>query len=92
MKINKRFQVYIDNKNRWNSIFKKPEIVFPLSQEDVNELANGLSSELSPENLMCDGEISRAQGQRKFNKLTNVQKDLNAYAKKNGLVAPEYYI
>jgi len=42
----------------------KNSIKFPLSQEDVNVLGNKLSNELSPENLHCDGEISRNQAQR----------------------------
>jgi len=69
----------------------KNSIKFPLSQEDVNVLGNKLSNELSPENLHCDGEISRNQAQRKYNKLMNVVKDLNVYAKKNGLCEPNIY-
>ena len=88
MKINKRFQDYVDNSNRWNAVFKKPEVKFPLSQKDVNDLGNKLSGELSPENLCCDGEISAKQAGVKFRKLSNVVKDLKAYANKNGLVEP----
>ena len=35
-----------------------------------------LASRLSPENLSCDGEISRAQVNAKFRKLTNEWKSL----------------
>lgn len=91
MKINKRFQDYIDKMNHWNGIFGKDEMTFPLSQSDVDALGGKLSNELSPENLYCDGEISRSQAQRKYNKLMNVVKDLNAYAKKNGLNEPRIY-
>lgn len=91
MKINKRFQDYINKMNFWRGVMNQDKIVFPLSQEDVDLLGDKLSGELSPENLCCDGEISRSQAQAKYNKLMNVVKDLNAYAKKNGLKEPNIY-
>ena len=90
-RINKRFQEYIDRQNRWNLLLSGRQIKFPLDQEDVNYLGNMLSGELSPENLHCDGEISRSQAQAKYRKLMNVVKDLKAYAEKNGLNEPRIY-
>ena len=92
MKINKRFQSYIDSRINWFRVYqKKNAMSFPLSAEDVKEVAEYLSGDLSPENLMCDGEISRAQGQAKYRKLMNVSKDLSAYAKKMGYPEPNIY-
>ncbi len=91
MRINKRFQQYIDNKNVWASLTNQKEITFPLTNEDVKYLSRCLSSDLSPENLHCDGEISANQARVKANKLNGVVKDLTAYAKKKGLVAPSIY-
>lgn len=91
MRINKRFQTYIDDKNKWAKLFKQDVITFPLTQEDVEKLADGLSGELSPENLHCDGEISVTQARAKYKRLMNVVKDLTAYADKNNLSLPEIY-
>ena len=91
-KINKRFQKFIDEENFWPKYSGQGEVIeFPLSQEDVNSLVNSLSNKLSPENLHCDGEISRSQAQSRYNVLMNVYKDLNTYGAKNGLNVPELY-
>jgi hypothetical protein len=93
MRINKRFQEYIDTRiNRWVELTGRgTRIDFPLSNADVKVIGDALSGDLSPENLHCDGEISRAQAQRKYNKLMNVVKDLNNYAEKKGLNSPNIY-
>ena len=88
MKINKRFKVYVDEKNFFPILTGKPIIEFPLSQEDVDKLGDSLSSDLSPENLACDGEISAKQAGVKFRKLTGVVKDLEKYCDKNNLHYP----
>lgn len=91
MKINKRFQKYVDEKNFFPILTGKPIIEFPLSQADVDSLANKLSSDLSPENLACDGEISPSKARAKGKALGNVVKDLTAYCQKNGLRNPTIY-
>jgi hypothetical protein len=92
MRINKRFQKYVDEKNFWPRISGKGELIeFPLSQEDVNKLGNYLSGDLSPENLACDGEISPSKARARGKALGNVVKDLQAYAQKNGLKGPKIY-
>lgn len=92
MRINKRFQSYIDGKNYWNRITNRGDIIeFPLTQKNVNSLANSLSSDLSPENLACDGEITPAAARAKGKKLGNVVKDLMNYCDKKGLVKPTIY-
>jgi hypothetical protein len=85
---------YIDEKNHWNSFFNSKPITFPLSQKDVDSLARGLDSALSPENLHCDGEISNAEAQRKYRYYGRVIKDLDRYCAGQGLTMPvveEYY-
>ena len=91
MKVNKRFQEYVDGINFWRKYTKAPLMTFPLSQADVDTLASRIDNELSPENLCCDGELTRAQTQARYNKLMGVKKDLEAYAAKNGLYVPNYY-
>ena len=42
---------FVDSTNRWNSIFGKEPMTFPLSQQNANSLMDKLAGELSPENL-----------------------------------------
>ena len=86
---------YIDNRNTWNSFFPGgTTITFPLDQKTVNDLARSLDGDLSPENLHCDGEISQAEAQRKYNYYGKVIKELEAYCLSNWLNTPvveEFY-
>ena len=90
----KNLQAYIDQKNAWTRFFNSPAINFPLTQAEVNSLASSLDADLSPENLHCDGEISRTQAQSKYNYYGRVIKELEKYCLKNWLNTPvihEYY-
>ena len=86
---------YIDNRNSWNSFFPNSKtITFPLDQTTVDDLARSLDSDLSPENLHCDGEISQTQAQNKYNYYGKVIKELDRYCVNQGLTVPtvhEYY-
>ena len=86
---------YIDNRNQWNSFFpSNKKITFPLSQKNVDGLARSLDGDLSPENLHCDGEISQAEAQRKYNYYGRVIKELEKYCLNNWLNTPvveEFY-
>ena len=72
----KNLQAYIDQKNSWTRFFNAPAITFPLTQAEVNSITSGLDSDLSPENLHCDGEISQAAAMRKLRKLNKVCAEL----------------
>ena len=91
----KNLKHYIDNRNQWNSFFPNSKtITFPLDQNTVNDLARSLDGDLSPENLHCDGEISQAEAQRKYNYYGRVIKELEDYCLYNVLGMPvveEYY-
>jgi len=87
----KNLKKYIDNTNGWNAIFGGPAVTFPLSQKDVDSIGQSLDSELSPENLHCDGEISYKEAIKKGNYFMNVLDELNRYCKSNGLVEPTVY-
>ena len=82
---------FIQDNNRWIAIFGNPQMTFPLTQQDADELARTLDSKLSPENLHCDGEISNAEAQRKYRFLATVCKELESYCNTNGLTAPKVY-
>ena len=71
----KALQAYVKQANDWNAIFKGPQ--FDLNKaEDRQRLANKIDSALSPENLTCDGELSRSQVQARYKELTTVAKEL----------------
>jgi len=68
-------QKYIDQKNKWNRLFKGKEYEIQTSK-GRQEVADCLDCDLSPENLSCDGELSRSQVQAKYRQLTQVAKEL----------------
>ena len=68
-------QKYIDQKNRWNILIKSPQFEIKTAQ-GRQSVANSLDCDLSPENLSCDGELSRSQVQAKYRALTQVAKEL----------------
>jgi hypothetical protein len=71
----KALQAYIKQKNDWNAIFKgrQYEITTAAGRQEV---AKAIDSELSPENLTCDGELPRSQVQARYRSLTAAAKDL----------------
>jgi len=68
-------QKYIDQKNRWNAIFKGKQYEIKTAK-GRQEIADCLDSDLSPENLTCDGELSRSQVNAKYNSLSKAAKEL----------------
>ena len=70
---------YVEDRiNFWNRLMKRDEMTFPLSDEDVRKVVYHLEGDLSPENLHCDGEISNAEAQRKYNFYMKVFDELEA--------------
>ena len=71
----KALQKFIDQKNHWNSIFKgeQYEITTHAGRQRVADM---IDSALSPENLTCDGELPRAEVNRRYRELTAAAKDL----------------
>ena len=84
----RKLNQFIEDQNRWNSIFNSPAITFPLCQADVDDLARSIDSKLSPENLTCDGERSRTESIRIGNYLNDVLDELNTYCDTNNLTQP----
>ena len=85
----KNLETYLEQKNRWNAIFGQAAMTFPLSQSDANDLMNSIASELSPENLHCDGEASITHVRKKSKFLNTVQRELEDYCLNNWLNTPE---
>jgi hypothetical protein len=82
---------YVAKMNSWNAIFGTGPVEFPLTAETAQKIGNKLDSELSPENLHCDGEISHAEAMRKYNFLTSVLDELNIYCDANSIERPTVY-
>jgi hypothetical protein len=71
----KALQAYVDQKNKWNAIFKGTQYEVATA-EGRKRVAESIDSELSPENLTCDGELPRSQVQARYRALTGAAKDL----------------
>jgi hypothetical protein len=68
---------YVDQKNRWNAIFKGEQFEFQ-SAKGRQRIADALDADLSPENLTCDGELSRSQVQARYKTLRDAAVQLTA--------------
>ena len=66
---------YVEQKNSWGKLFGSKPLSL-LNAEDRQKIANSIDADLSPENLTCDGELSRAQVQQKFNYLNRCAAEL----------------
>ena len=55
----KTLQAYIEQKNRWNAIFKGEQFEVK-SAAGRKRVAQSLDADLSPENLTCDGEVQES--------------------------------
>ena len=68
---------YVADKNNWNSLFGKNKLSL-LVKADRQRIADMLDADLSPENLTCDGELPRAEVQKRYNFLTKAAKELKS--------------
>jgi hypothetical protein len=73
----KELKEYVNQKNSWNAIFNKKGLSLQLS-EDRQRIADMIDSDLSPENLTCDGELPRGTVIARHKQLTKVAKQLLA--------------
>ena len=71
----KALQNFVDQKNRWNSFFKGTQYSLNTAK-DRQALADMIDSALSPENLTCDGELSRTEVNRRYKELMTAAKQL----------------
>ena len=55
----KELNQYVARKNEWNAMFKGVQYTLE-SAAGRQRIADALDADLSPENLTCDGELSRA--------------------------------
>ena len=68
-------QKYLEQANAYRKIFDKPEYDLRKA-EDRQALAERIDGDLSPENLTCDGELSRSAVQARYKILTTAARQL----------------
>ena len=68
-------EAYVEQKNRWTKLFNGRQLSL-LNAKDRQAIAESLDCDLSPENLTCDGELSRSQVQAKYNRLQRCAAEL----------------
>lgn len=66
---------YVERKNAYAKIFGQPALSL-LNANDRQKIANSLDADLSPENLTCDGELPRAEVQRRAKYLNRCAAEL----------------
>lgn len=66
---------YVDRKNAFAKIFGSRQLSLQ-NAADRQSIADSIDSDLSPENLTCDGELSRSQVQARYKTLTKAAKEL----------------
>jgi hypothetical protein len=66
---------YVDQKNRFAKLFGSRELSL-LNASDRQKIADSIDSDMSPENLTCDGELPRAEVARKVKFLSRCAEEL----------------
>jgi hypothetical protein len=66
---------YVAQRNAWGKIFGNRELSL-LNTADRQLIANSIESDLSPENLTCDGEVRGAALRTKYAYLTRCAQEL----------------
>ena len=66
---------YVDRKNSFAKIFGNKELSLQ-NAADRKRIAESIDSDLSPENLTCDGELPRSQVNARYKQLTAAAKEL----------------
>ena len=68
---------YVDGINRWGKLFGNAPLSL-LNAKDRQRIADRIDSDLSPENLTCDGELPRSQVQARYKMLTRCAQELQS--------------
>jgi hypothetical protein len=66
---------FIEQKNHWNSFFKGEQYEIDTAA-GRQRVADMIDAALSPENLTCDGELPRAEVNRRYKELMGAAKQL----------------
>ena len=69
---------FIEQKNHWNSFFQGEQYEIATAK-GRQRVADMIDSCLSPENLTCDGELPRAEVNRRYKELMTAARQLKKY-------------
>ena len=73
----KALNALIKQENDWSSMFNSKFAVYEVATAHGRErVAKMIDAKLSPENLSCDGELPRAEVNRRYRALTSAAQDL----------------
>ena len=83
---------YVEQTNSWNAIFGKAPInLSTISEAECQQLADRMDSEMSPENLTCDGELSAHQVRVRAQRIQGAYKGLCELCEERGFAKPRTY-
>jgi hypothetical protein len=68
-------EAFVEQENAHGSIFGRRPLSL-LNVFDRQRIADRIDSQLSPENLSCDGELSRTETNRRYRNLTRCAEQL----------------
>ncbi len=66
---------YLDRKNSFAKLFGQKALSLQVAA-DRQRIADSIDADMSPENLTCDGELSRSQVQARYRALMAAAKEL----------------
>jgi hypothetical protein len=73
----KALNTLLKQENSWSSIFNSKFVAYEVATAQGRErVAKMIDCKLSPENLSCDGELPRAEVNRRYRALTSAAQDL----------------
>lgn len=81
-------EAFVEQENKWSALFNGRQLSL-LNAKDRQEIANRIDNRLSPENLSCDGELSRTEVNRRFRHLTRCAEELMSID--SSVTIHEYY-
>ena len=73
----KNLKAFVDRENQYSAIFGARPLDLA-NAADRQKIARRIDSQLSPENLSCDGEISQAETNRRYRNLCRCAEELLA--------------
>ena len=71
----KALEQYVEQKNSWGKLFGSKALSLD-NAKDRQAIASSIDSDLSPENLSCDGELSRSAVNARYTQLTRAAAQL----------------
>jgi hypothetical protein len=70
-------EAYLAQRNAYAKIFGTPQLSL-LNAEHRQRIASMIDADLSPENLTCDGELSRSAVNARYRQLTRAAEELKS--------------